>query len=284
MEWRTRICAASLICATLPFVAHAGNSVYVESKTVVAGARDVQVGVYVENVPPLKTMYLPFEFRSLTPGSFIADTIALRTAGRLATQRWSRIESYFSVPSDTMSCYYEQRYADFVSSNMVLYMGYTLFPSEFPCLAGGSDGLPPTGTPSLVFHFDVSSVPGTFIIDSTCYYHENFRMWECDGPIMFAPKFTPGVITIVPCTCGCQGNPICDGVRNMLDVTAIIGEAFQGQPAMRDASCGRNTRCDLNCDCEVTVADVVAMIDVSVRGVDPTLRICDGCADRCPRR
>ncbi len=284
MAWPFRFRTALLAGVLSPVSALAVNSVYVESKTVVAGARDVEIGVYIENVPPVQVMFFPFEFRELTAGSFIGDTIELRPAGRLAAQHWSHGVSYSSQPSETLSCWYEQPYPDFVSPNMALYFGIAPFPPEWPCLPGGSDGLPPTGTPSLVFRFDVSSVPGKFLIDSTCFYHDYFRMWECDGPMVFAPRYTPGVITIIPCACTCHGNPICDGVHNVLDITAIIGEAFQGQSPRSDASCGRKTRCDLNCDCEVTVTDVIAMIDVAIRGVDPALRICDGCSDRCPHR
>ena len=61
----------------------------------------------------------------------------------------------------------------------------------------GNDGVPPGGTPSLVFTFDVTSVDGLFVIDTTCVTPANYLLYvDCltSGPV--EPEFTAGVITV----------------------------------------------------------------------------------------
>lgn len=264
----------------------AANSVFIESKTVVAGARGVEVGIYLSNTPHVGLVHMPFQITEITPGSFIADTLLLIGQGRLAgTLDQANSEQYFAVQHDTLGfvgCWWARAQPDFVSPDAVFYFSSRgLLRRDF-CLPPGDDGMPPSGSPSLILRFDVSNVPGTFEIDSTCFGHDGLLFAECYGPVIFTPSFTKGVITIVPCECQCHGDPACDGIRDVLDVTRVIGEAFGATARESDVECGRKTRADINCDCKVDITDVIGMIDVVIRGKDPSGAICDGCSDNCP--
>ncbi|MEW5702122.1 MAG: hypothetical protein AB1792_07840 [Candidatus Zixiibacteriota bacterium] len=283
---RRMLCAIP-VAASLCLVrtALAANAVYVESKTVVAGALGVDVGIYLSNIPPLAIMHLPFEIRAVTPGSFIADTISLTGTGRLTGYFGDAGTTlYYAQPDDSLGCWVVTEPPDFASPDMVrYYSGGGMFQRD-RCLPSGSDGLPPTGTPSLVLHFNVTDVPGTFEIDSTCVWHDGPEFVDCMLSYIFPPSFTKGVITIVPCACACHGDPECDGRRDVLDILAMVGETFRRWTPVEDVDCGRGSRADINCDCRVDVADVVGMIDVVVRGEDGATVICDGCSNQCPGR
>ena len=286
--------ASILAALAMAEVVVAANDVYIESKTVVAGARGVEVGIYLSNTPPLAGVHLPFEFREVTPGSFITDTLVLLSSNRLVGNLQSGVASqYFATQHDTLGivgCWWIRSQPDFVSPDLAHYVNFAGLFLPARCLPSGSDGLPPIGDmvtpgsePSLVLRFDVTSVPGTFEIDRDCVGTEQMVFVACHGQQnVFAPTFTKGVITIVPCVCECHGDPACDGVLDVADLTAAVDEAFGGMPSQADVECGRKTRCDINCDCQVDVRDVVGMIDVAIRGKDPLLMICDGCSDNCP--
>ena len=283
---------AVFVC--LPTRINAANHVYVESKTVVAGARNVEVGIYISNIPSVALVHMPFEIREVTPGSFIADTIEFRAGGRLLGNLHAPVSlQYFATQEDSLGvvgCWWTRSYPDFVSPDMVHYVSLRGLVNTNLCLPSGTDGVPPYGddwvnpdaSPSLKLRFDVSSVPGVFEIDSSCVGTDGLRFASCYGHTIFTPEFTKGIITIVPCACQCHGDPVCDGIRNVMDVVAVIDEAFGAKSPISDSECGRKTRGDLNCDCQVSIVDVVKMIDVAMRGKVPDSVLCDGCSGNCP--
>ncbi|HUU45300.1 MAG TPA: hypothetical protein VM118_06165 [Acidobacteriota bacterium] len=70
------------------------------------------------------------------------------------------------------------------------------------------------------------------------------------------------------CNCVCQGDPICDGVMNVLDVVQAVNEAFRGAPSLVDPTCPHAPagRSDVNCDGVVNVLDVVFLVNWAFRG------------------
>ncbi len=83
--------------------------------------------------------------------------------------------------------------------------------------------------------------------------------------------------------CGCHADDAsCDGVTDILDVVAIVNEAFRGFAAVTDPSCTHVSRFDVDCDCAVTVTDVVAVINVAFRGMSAALIFCNPCTTPCP--
>lgn len=280
------VLSAFAVVVFLAGTATSANYVYIESKTVVAGAKNVEIGIYLSNVPALAALHMPFEIREVTSGSYIADTIVFSAAERLlGNLHTPNSVQYFAVQEDTLGyvgCWWTRAYPDFVSPDLVHYFSSRGLINTGLCLPAGSDGLPPNGSPSLVLRFDVTEVPGTFEIDSSCVGNDGLRFVSCFGSTVFTPEFTKGVITIVPCACACHGDPVCDGAHTIEDVMAIAAEAFGAAAPALDEDCGRKSRGDLNCDCQVGIVDVVTMIDVVLRGKDPASVICDGCSGNCP--
>ncbi|HSH00858.1 MAG TPA: hypothetical protein VLB27_12435, partial [candidate division Zixibacteria bacterium] len=78
------------------------------------------------------------------------------------------------------------------------------------------------------------------------------------------------------CSCGCHGDPQCDGAHNVLDVVTTVNAAFGGAAAIYDSGCAV-ARTDVNCDGFNNVLDVVKSVNVAFRGADPALEFCGPC-------
>jgi len=91
------------------------------------------------------------------------------------------------------------------------------------------------------------------------------------GGTVDAPYLCP------PCACPCHGDPVCDGVANVLDVVTCIDVAFRDRPPQSDPGCPP-ARSDVNCDGVINVLDVVRIVNVAFRGGDPEAEFCDPCA------
>ncbi|HUU44121.1 MAG TPA: hypothetical protein VM118_00175 [Acidobacteriota bacterium] len=178
------------------------NHVLVESQSVAPGATGVQIGVYVENDLELNGLVIPLEIREVTAtGAFPTNTLTLDAANRLTTSLIGFVTKYFYPDEDNTNptqCsgagFATKGALDFVSPDGVLYSAISVLD---PCLPIGTDGAPPGGTPSLIFTFDVTSVDGLFVIDTTCVTPANYLLYvDCvtSGPV--EPMFTAGVITV----------------------------------------------------------------------------------------
>lgn len=220
----------TFLCAGL---ANAANSVVIESKTIPSGATGVQVGVYLTNDVSIRQVLIPFEVRSWTGGGYIANTfgLAINGSGRIAGSVLDyRIinerpnpdgtclsgpssHSFSSIASDV----------NYVSPDAVL---FTAFRSTGTSLPPGSD---PAGNPSLRFTFDVSSGPGTFVIDTCCINPANHIVFIDDASIVRLPGLTVGVITIDSPLPDYAADVNCDGNVDVVDVVAAINQAFRGQ-------------------------------------------------------
>jgi len=269
-----------------------GGDVFVESKAVPAGATGVHVGVYFFNSVNLSAIILPLEFRSITTGSFIADSLSVTVHGRLAssgfvTSGLPPLGAYYAAPATVNSCsgpvansYDTAVWAlplPLTGPLGVLWGGM----NTGPCLPPGFDGFPGNGTPSLVLTFSVTQTAGSFEIDTCCIAPgSHLAFVDCNADTVLIPQFTKGVITIGgepgPCACACVADPRCDGTADIVDVVAVINAAFRGGHATQDLNCS-SSREDVDCNGHADIIDVTRMISVALRGVDPSVLLCDPC-------
>jgi Zn-dependent M28 family amino/carboxypeptidase len=87
-----------------------------------------------------------------------------------------------------------------------------------------------------------------------------------------------------PCLCLCQGDPICDGTPDVLDVVGTIDRAFRGKEGVFDVACPRHPsfvdgRTDVDCSGATDLVDVVKVISVAFRGADAAVWFCRACTD-----
>lgn len=79
--------------------------------------------------------------------------------------------------------------------------------------------------------------------------------------------------------CRCHGDPVCDGLTDVRDVTSVVDMAFRGVPPTRTQGCSWYARTlhgasDVDCSGETNIIDVVLLVDVALRGADASLRFC----------
>ena len=141
--------------------------------------------------------------------------------------------------------------------------------------------MPGAGTPSFTFTFDVTCQGGAFEIDTCCTAPANHLLFVT--PFMeqvIVPTFTKGVVTVTGCSClcDCRADPICDGITNATDVTAVVDVAFRGTPPVPDPNgqCQYMTT-DADCSGTTNVLDVVHFVNVAFRGGDPAIEFCYPC-------
>ena len=81
------------------------------------------------------------------------------------------------------------------------------------------------------------------------------------------------------CACECHGDPQCDGVTNIFDVTHAVNIAFRGGDAILDSNvlCPLQTT-DVDCNGVTNIFDVTRFVNVAFRGGDPTVDFCSPCA------
>ncbi len=281
------LCLSLLLAASS---ARAENSVVVESKTVLARAQDVHVGVFVSNDVYVTGIGLPLEFRSITPGSYVAGTFVPEfvAAGRAYpilcdTAGW--INGPVCLPwrmpvLDTSSCSGPTSHTyrtvstqiDFISPDAVAFFAVS---TGDPGAGSVRDISIPPGADPLVsdlacirLRFGVTSTPGLFEIDTCCVRPANHIVFIDTLTEPVVPAFTKGVITIIPCSCPCSADPVCDGLSNALDVSTLIDVAFRGTPDISDSTCNVS-RTDVNADGRTDVVDVVRMIFVVFLGQPP---------------
>jgi hypothetical protein len=178
------------------------NHVIVESKAVAPGATGVQVGVYVENDISLNGLVIPLEFREITTaGAFPTNTLTVDPANRLTTSLVGFVTKNFYPAEDNPNpnfCggvgFSTSGALDFISPDAFLYSAISV---GDPCLAVGTDGAPPGGTPSLIISFDVTNVDGLFVIDTTCVTPANNLLYvDCATSDPVVPTFAAGQITV----------------------------------------------------------------------------------------
>jgi hypothetical protein len=90
----------------------------------------------------------------------------------------------------------------------------------------------------------------------------------------------PIVFGVEPCAC--QGDPICDGSVDVVDVVAVINRAFRGFDGEIDPACPIGPpevdgTTDVDCSGATDVVDVVKIVDVAFRGVAAASVFCKPC-------
>lgn len=214
------------------------NHVSVESKSVATNATGVQVGVFVENDIPITAIVLPFELRSLTPGTYVTTSFAFATnpAGRVqssplgaAGPTWppasvtARRYAVTAVPpcSGPVSNTYNASAAqiDFVSPDATLHAAVSTGDPQVGEDITMPPGADPAGVPSFLYTFNVTGVDGLFEIDSCCVRPANQLSYVDELNNLIAPTFVKGLITV--------GNPIFPPVvTDIPDQTINEGQTF----------------------------------------------------------
>jgi uncharacterized delta-60 repeat protein len=267
-----------------------GNALIVESKQVLPGQTDVEVGIYLSNEDmSLQSMVLPLEIREVTPGAFMANHYSLTRSGRLASlySPYFELIRYYNVPATENVCCGPDGHS---------YTGGTLDPgvpsaptdaiSLFNvgiltgCLPPGTDGIPSAGTPSLVLTFDVTTTVGSFEIDTCCITASNHvLMSKCGTGQTHYPDFTKGIIEII-CHCPYQCDYDEDGFLTSLDLAGLIDVLYAGVPEVSDPGCS-TSRGDFNGDGFPDPLDLSVFIDYLYASGDPPCDPCNPVASTC---
>jgi hypothetical protein len=106
-------------------------------------------------------------------------------------------------------------------------------------------------------------------VSSTCIQTVTVAQPDCPIPVWLTDAAEPAA-------CACHGDPLCDGVTNVLDVVKTVGVAFRGDVAPVDPVCTAMPT-DADCDGVTTVLDVVRFVNVAFRGGDPAVEFQGDC-------
>lgn len=184
---------------TDPTPGEPGNSVVVESKSIVGGATGVPIAVSITNDVDLSGLVVPLVAREVTPGSFITS-VELSYTDRIDPVPFGvqQTNQYATPDGACPAGFATVTYPNTQTANAVdgSPEGFLFFTQGLTTaiLTAGADA-----TGSLVLKVDVTAVEGTFEIDTACcdptlhlLFVENDP--GTDTPII--PSFTKGVITI----------------------------------------------------------------------------------------
>lgn len=286
---------------------YAANSIVIESKSVAPGATGVQVGVYFSNDIPITDFEFPVEVHELTAGAYITNSwgYQINASGRLnnsplgqAGANWPAANVFTGVYASivlphcsgpvSQTFHAAEPSADFISPDAILYTASSTGDAGLGEDIDLDPGADPPGVPSFIISFDVTSVVGTFELD-TCCIHPTYHVMFIDAatqlPVL--PSVTSGVITIGNPGCpptvdvcgridtcgGLSGKRVPDCIMNVQDVTCMVDYIFRGGMA----PCPKS-RADYNCDCIPNVVDVTTSVNVVFRGQTPP----DPCPTPCP--
>lgn len=77
-----------------------------------------------------------------------------------------------------------------------------------------------------------------------------------------------------PSSCKCHGDPVCDGVFDVLDVLATVNVAFRNGPPLIDSGCSwyahqMHGRTDFDRSGATDIMDVARIVGIAFRGDDP---------------
>lgn len=295
----TYLCCFAYSSVLAPSVSFAfPNSVFVESRSVLVGADSVLLGVFVDNEVPIIAMELPLEIRSIDSGAYCRDHLAWRINpdGRiLLSDGWALGEltsRYYPTPDSASSCSgpVSRSYSasstsiDFVSPDGVYFQGVGNGDVNFldPALHADRDPLV-RDSASLQLILGVSSIPGRFEIDTCCVIPSLHLQFIGTSVESIVPAFSKGIVTVVDCGCECQGDPVCDGVHDILDVSATIDRAFKAAPpsvtpvCINESLINSDGPTDVDCMRATDVVDVVRMIGIAIRGDTSSMPSCPPC-------
>ncbi len=264
--------------------AEAANSVVVESKTVMAGAQGVVIGVRVTNDFPLAAVIIPLKIREVSTGSFITD-LALSWGGRMDSVMTDAVINYqYSTENYICESYGGIGFRDIATrrADSSRTVGASPEGAMFARIRIASPTLSPGTdiTPSMRMIVNVTNTLGTFEVDTTCTVVSNHlqfvRTNPTGPPTGLLPSFTKGIVTIAACNCVHHGDLNGDAAFDVFDLMSLIDYVFGGYPIPpTDQGCPHVDRGDVNCDGGDDVLDVIYLNDyLFSNGPAP----CDPCA------
>ena len=182
------------------------NSVTVTSKTAGIGETGVSIPILISNDVSLRSIVVPLVVRSVTPGSFITS-LKLSWRERLpatlgAALSYSRVTNQYNPEDGACKQGQAGGFGTITYGNDTLSHAVAGSPIGLLFHASKSSGaalLPGDDvTGSLMLTIDVTSVEGTFEVDTTCTDPANHLLFLEDvaAPAGTTPAFTKGVITI----------------------------------------------------------------------------------------
>jgi len=184
------------------------NHVTVESKTVCAGQKGVDVRVLIENAVDIRHVTVPLVVRSGKGDAFVT-TIKQSWGDRLPAAKGSPLSEYLITSlyskrecqcSGTTQTGFGPEFARDTLENAVpgspLGVLFTRLRMTGANLPAGKDS-----TGSAIMTFTIGEKAGTFEIDTTCICPSNHLMYveQVSPPRGVDPGFTKGVITVEAC-------------------------------------------------------------------------------------
>ncbi len=277
------------------------DSVTIDSRSFPPGHPDCSVGVFISNRSPLNSIVLPFEFRSLTPGSYISASLGIGfpQESRLRTSALGELTSPDECPGtrrllklyptqSSVSCAgltgmgYSNAAAsiDYSSPDAVMYVTQCVNPAymaDSAVLKPGADT-----TPSAHLVFGVTSVVGSFLIDTACVLPANRLLFADSYDFPSTPDFRPAIINIECGPCRCHADPWCDGVTDVVYVIMTIARAIRGHslpctPYVVGGDVSLDGPTDINCSGTTDITDVVKVVGVAFRGENTAVEYCNPC-------
>ena len=183
-----------------------GNTVVVESKTVFAGQTGVPVAIKLTNLVRLRYVVVPLVARSITPGSFM-NSVQMGFGDRLAGSSLSdaRSRNLYADPDGTCKPggfrmpTKNVHHNDLFPPQPVAASPEGLLFAAGVFISGNNLGSGVDATGSLTLTMNVTTVPGSFEIDTTCVDPANHLEFIESGmsTLPIVPVFTKGIITIV---------------------------------------------------------------------------------------
>jgi hypothetical protein len=280
-------CLVLALNATAPAI----NHVTVESKTVSAGF-PATIGVFVTNDEDIRHFYLPLKLHTVGGESYITslritpnptgrfhgrlndiliydgyetpDGVCLTTPPNVGFRTtWSGVDGIPGSGDEMIDAPNPPMPVSSSPAALKISRGRVISALTLP---PGADG----ATPSFMLDVTVNqSSPGSFEVDTTCTDPAGhlFFARTTGTPPSIIPTFSKGVITVVACECGHQGDVNQDGVFDVFDVVGLIDHVFSGyvQPP-KDPLCPHVDRGDVNCDGVDDVFDVVQLIEFIFSG------------------
>jgi hypothetical protein len=285
-----RFLSNTLICFSFTGFVHAENRVLVESREFWQGKTQCVIGIYVSNSTQLRAIVLPLELREITPRAYPESSFEfdMNPDGRVYASGLGplaiRYRQYLptvggSSCSGPVSGTYQTRAAsiDYQSPDATMYAssGYCNGPDD--CwLNPGSDVVGAT-EPSFMLYFDLGMTLGQFEIDTCCVRPAAHLSFVDNSLAEIVPEFTKGIVTVVPCTCSCTADPVCDGATDARDVAGVIEVAFRAGAVVMDSTCPFS-RTDVNADGVTDVVDAVRTVYVAFLGQSPVDYFVNRCA------
>jgi hypothetical protein len=205
-----------------------GNSVVVESRNAFLGETDVAIAIRLTNDVRIRSITVPLVVREIDAGAYITSA-RMSYADRYAELNGIDMVSQYAN-ADGSSCadgspggFGHPAYTDDQSHPVGASPEGFLF---FHSLIGGNGLIAGTdATGSLVLTVDVTSVYGSFEIDTTCIDPANHLLFiQGDGPANtpIVPAFTKGLVTIIDNT---PPVAVCQDVTVQVDGSCVDVDA-----------------------------------------------------------